>query len=208
EKVAAIVLTDSPDRNSAFKPPDQASKLIAGHILEFLTWEVKKGRMPANLLPLQSGVGNIANAVLFGLEEGPFEGLTSYTEVIQDGMIRLLKSGKVTAASATAFSLSPEMLTEVNADMASYRERIVLRPQEISNHPEIVRRRRDRDERRDRGRYVRERQFDARDGIAHSERRWRIGRLRAQRVLVDLHGAIVGEERDDFDHRSDGVARG
>ncbi len=140
EKVVAIVLTDSPDRNSAFKAPDQASKLIAGHILEFLSWEVQKGRMPANLLPLQSGVGNIANAVLFGLEEGPFEGLTSYTEVIQDGMIRLLKSGKVTSASATAFSLSPEMLTEVNADMANYRERIVLRPQEISNHPEIIRR--------------------------------------------------------------------
>ena len=140
EKVAAIVLTDSPDRNSAFKAPDEASKRIAGHILEFLSWEVKKGRMPANLLPLQSGVGNIANAVLFGLEEGPFEGLTSYTEVIQDGMIRLLKSGKVTSASATAFSLSPEMLNEVNADMASYRERIVLRPQEISNHPEIIRR--------------------------------------------------------------------
>lgn len=140
EKIAAIVLTNSPDRNSPFKAPDAASKQIAGHILEFLSYEVKKGRMPANLLPLQSGVGNIANAVLFGLEEGAFEGLTSYTEVIQDGMIRLLKSGKLTSASATAFSLSPEMLNEVNADMASYRERIVLRPQEISNHPEIIRR--------------------------------------------------------------------
>src|ERR1700756_2827074 len=140
DRVAAIVLTDSPDRNSAFKGPDEASKRIAGHILEFLSWEVQKGRMPANLLPLQSGVGNIANAVLFGLEEGPFEGLTSYTEVIQDGMIRLLKSGKVTSASATAFSLSPEMLTEVNANMDRYRECIVLRPQEISNHPEVIRR--------------------------------------------------------------------
>jgi succinyl-CoA:acetate CoA-transferase len=140
EKVVAIVLTDAPDRNSAFKAPDHASRLIAGHILEFLSWEVQKDRMPANLLPLQSGVGNIANAVLFGLEEGKFEDLTSYTEVIQDGMIRLLKSGKLTCASATAFSLSPEMLTEVNANMSSYRDRIVLRPQEISNHPEIIRR--------------------------------------------------------------------
>jgi succinyl-CoA:acetate CoA-transferase len=140
DKVVAIVLTDSPDRNSPFKAPDEASQRIAGHILEFLGWEVKKGRMPANLLPLQSGVGNIANAVLFGLEEGQFEGLTSYTEVIQDGMIRLLKSGRLTSASATAFSLSPEMLNEVNADMASYRERIVLRPQEISNNPGVIRR--------------------------------------------------------------------
>lgn len=96
--------------------------------------------MPANLLPLHSGVGNVANAVLFGLEEGPFEDLTSCTEVIRDGMVRLLKSGKVTSASATAFSLRPEMLNGVNADMANYRERIVPRPQEISNHPEIIRR--------------------------------------------------------------------
>ncbi|MGA3195133.1 MAG: hypothetical protein ABSD39_09035 [Terriglobales bacterium] len=55
EKVVAIVLTDAPDRNSAFKAPDKASKEIAGHILEFLSWEVKKGRMPANLLPLVRG---------------------------------------------------------------------------------------------------------------------------------------------------------
>jgi len=140
DKIAGIVLTDSPDRNSPFKAPDEASKRIAAHILEFLSWEVKKNRMPANLLRLQSGVGNIANAVLFGLEEGPFEGLTSYTEVIQDGMIRLLKSGKLESASATAFSLSPEMLNEVNADMASYRKKIVLRPQDISNNPGIIRR--------------------------------------------------------------------
>src|SRR5215472_13497540 len=140
DKIVGIVLTDAPDRNSPFKAPDESSKRIDEHILEFLSWEVKKGRMPENLLPLQSGVGNIANAVLFGLEEGPFEGLTSYTEVIQDGMIRLLKSGKLTCASATAFSLSPELLTEVNADMKSYRERIVLRPQEVSNHPELIRR--------------------------------------------------------------------
>jgi succinyl-CoA:acetate CoA-transferase len=140
EKVAAIVLTDSPDRNSAFKPPDEASRRIAGHILEFLAWEVKSGRVPPSLLPLQSGVGNIANAVLLGLLEGKFENLTSYTEVIQDGMIELLRSGKVTCASATAFSLSPNMLAKVNAEMATFRKQIVLRPQEISNHSELIRR--------------------------------------------------------------------
>lgn len=140
EKVAGVVLTDSPDRNSAFKAPDENSRRIAGHILDFLGWEVQKGRVPASLLPLQSGVGNIANAVLCGLLEGPFENLTSYTEVIQDGMIELLRSGKLTCASATAFSLSPEMLAQVNREMGNYRDRIVLRPQEISNHAEIIRR--------------------------------------------------------------------
>jgi len=140
DKVAAVVLTDSPDRNSAFKAPDESSRRIAGHILDFLGWEVQKGRIPNSLLPLQSGVGNIANAVLFGLLEAPFENMTSYTEVIQDGMIELLRSGKLTCASATAFSLSPEMLAQVNAEMATYHDRIILRPQEISNHAEIIRR--------------------------------------------------------------------
>jgi succinyl-CoA:acetate CoA-transferase len=55
-------------------------------------------------------------------------------------MIELLRSGKLTCASATAFSLSPEMGVKINAEMANFRERIVLRPQEISNHPEIIRR--------------------------------------------------------------------
>ncbi|MDI3515603.1 MAG: succinyl-CoA:acetate CoA-transferase, partial [Rhodocyclaceae bacterium] len=72
--------------------------------------------------------------------EGPFENLTAYTEVLQDGMLEMIKSGKLAHASATAFSLSNEALAELNADLDRYRERIVLRPQEISNHPEVIRR--------------------------------------------------------------------
>ena len=182
---------------------------IAGHILEFLSWEVKKGRMPANLLPLQSGVGNIANAVLFGLEEGPFENLTSYTEVIQDGMIRLLNSGKLTSASATAFSLSPEMLNEVNADMASYREQdCAAAAGDFESPGDHSPSRRDRHERHDRGRHLWQRELDARDGIAHSERHWRLRRLRAQWIPVDLHGAVDSTEGQHLDHRADGVACG
>ncbi len=140
DKVVAVVETDAPDRNSAFKPLDADSKAIAGHLLEFLAHEVTVGRLTNNLLPLQSGVGNIANAVLAGLLESPFEELTSYTEVIQDGMIDLIDAGKVTFASATAFSLSPEYAERMNAQAARYRRNIVLRPQEISNHPELIRR--------------------------------------------------------------------
>ena len=109
-------------------------------MLEFLTHEVGRGRLPANLLPLQSGVGNIANAVLAGLEGSPFEPMTAYTEVIQDGMFHLLQSGALSSASATALSLSAGAMTELRDDLDFYRERIVLRQQEISNHPEVIRR--------------------------------------------------------------------
>ena len=140
DKVIAVVETHAPDRNSAFSEPDENSRLIAGHIIEFLEHEVKRGRLPRNLLPLQSGVGNIANAVMAGLSDGPFENLTAYTEVLQDGMLAMIRSGKLTTASATAFSLSDTGLTELNSNLEAYRESIILRPQEISNHPEIIRR--------------------------------------------------------------------
>ena len=89
---------------------------------------------------MQSGVGNIANAVLVGLNEGPFERLTSYTEVIQDGMVDMIDSGKLLVASATAFSLSPDAAHMMNEKASFYRNHIVLRPQEISNNPEVIRR--------------------------------------------------------------------
>jgi succinyl-CoA:acetate CoA-transferase len=140
EKVLAVVETDAPDRNTAFAEPDATSRAIAGHLLEFLEHEVARGRLPRTLLPIQSGVGNVANAVLAGLEESRFEDLTAFTEVIQDGMLALLRSGTLTMASATAFGLSPLAAAEFATHPELYRDRIVLRPQEISNHPELVRR--------------------------------------------------------------------
>lgn len=140
DRIAAIVLTDTPDRNLPFSAPDASALAIAGHLIEFFEHEVKMGRMPENLLPIQSGVGNIANAVLTGLVGSKFENMTSYTEVIQDGMLDLMDCGKLRMASATAFSLSPEAALRINADMERYRDRMILRPQEISNHPELIRR--------------------------------------------------------------------
>jgi len=139
-KIVAVVETDSPDRNLPFDAPGEEHRAIAGHLMEFFRHEVARGRLPASLLPLQSGVGNIANAVMSGLVHGPFDNMTAYTEVLQDGMLELMEAGKLLTASATAFSLSPEAAATLNTDMARFRDRLVLRPQEISNHPELIRR--------------------------------------------------------------------
>ena len=139
-KIVAIIETAGPDRNTPFKPIDDDSRKIAGFLLDFYDNEVKQGRIPKNLLPLQSGVGNIPNAVLDGLLHSDLEHLTSYTEVIQDGMIDLIDAGKLDVASATAFSLSPDYAHKMNENAAFYRDHIILRPQEISNHPEVIRR--------------------------------------------------------------------
>jgi succinyl-CoA:acetate CoA-transferase len=140
DKVVAVVRTHGPDRNSPFAAPDENSERIAEHLIRFLKHEVSRGRLPANLLPLQSGVGNIPNAVLARLASSGFRDLTAFTEVIQDGMLDLLRSGVLKVASCTGFALSPAANEEFKRNIGFYRERIILRTQEISNHPELVRR--------------------------------------------------------------------
>ncbi|MBB6218480.1 succinyl-CoA:acetate CoA-transferase [Anaerosolibacter carboniphilus] len=139
-KIAAIVVTDMPDKVRPLGPIDEDSKAISNHIIEFLEHEVKMGRLPKNLLPLQSGVGSVANAVLGGLVTGPFTDLTCYTEVIQDSMLDLIDAGKVTVASGTAITPSSEGQVKLYQNIDKYAKHILLRPQEISNNPEVARR--------------------------------------------------------------------
>ncbi len=139
-KVVAVVETDHPDRNAPFTAPDDVSAAIAGHVLDFLRHEVTAGRMPPGLLPLQSGVGNVANAVLAGLDGSEFTDLVAFSEVIQDGMLDLLDSGTLRAASATSFGLSDVGVKRFMSGIDGYKGRILLRSEEISNHPELIRR--------------------------------------------------------------------
>ncbi|NLV78687.1 MAG: acetyl-CoA hydrolase/transferase family protein [Rhodococcus sp.] len=140
-RVVAVVETHAPDSAVALTAPDATSEAIAAHVVDFFGHEVRAGRLPADtLLPLQSGIGNVANAVLAGLSKGPYRGLTCFSEVIQDGMLQLIDDGTVRFASATAFALSEAGREKLVDNIDYYREHIVLRSQEISNHPEIVRR--------------------------------------------------------------------
>jgi succinyl-CoA:acetate CoA-transferase len=82
----------------------------------------------------------VANAILGGLSEADFCHLNIYSEVLQDSVLDLIDAGKVDFASACSLTLSKERLPQFYADFERYRNKIVLRPQEISNHPEIIRR--------------------------------------------------------------------
>ena len=140
ERIAAIVITDSPDSPSNALPGDAETAAIARHVIAFLEGEVRAGRMGPELLPLQAGIGTIANAVLHGLLDSPFRNMTMYSEVLQDSAIELLDSGHLAMASASSITLSAAVHERFIRDIEHYRERVVLRPQEISNHPELVRR--------------------------------------------------------------------
>ncbi|STC68779.1 acetyl-CoA hydrolase/transferase family protein [Corynebacterium pilosum] len=139
-KIVAVVETNEADRNAPFKAPDEVSEKIAANFLQFLEDEVAAGRLTYDNYIMQSGVGNVPNAVMAGLLDSKFENITAYTEVIQDGMLDLIDAGKMSMASATSFSLSPEAAQRMNDNADFYNKHIILRPQAISNHPEIIRR--------------------------------------------------------------------
>jgi len=141
KKIIGIVEHDEPDQIAPFSPPGENSERIAGHVIEFLLNEKSAGRIPESFLPLQAGVGNVANAVMAGLGKHPdIPPFKIYSEVLQDSMVDLLAEGKIQGASACSLTVTPEKLKTVVDNMDFFGPRVVLRPQEISNHPGIIRR--------------------------------------------------------------------
>lgn len=140
EKIVGIVFNDTLDSPSTVTPPDAETQGIANNLIAFLQQEVDEGRLPNNLAPLQAGIGTIANAVMMGLLESPFNDLVMYSEVLQDSTFELIDAGKMSFASGSSITLSKAYSERVFNNLEKYKDNLVLRPQEISNHPEIVRR--------------------------------------------------------------------
>jgi acetyl-CoA hydrolase/succinyl-CoA:acetate CoA-transferase len=139
-RVVAVLLSDAEDSCPIFTEPDPAARQIAAHILDFVRHEILKDRLPPNL-PWQSGVGDVGNAVLSGfMEDDFFRDLDVYSEVLQDAVLDLIDMGKVRAASGSSMTLSQRARTRFFYELYRYKEKIVLRPVEISNSPEVIRR--------------------------------------------------------------------
>ena len=141
KKIVAIVRTNRPNEVGKFTPLDETTEKIGANVARFLEEEMHAGRIPKEFLPIQSGVGNIANAVLAALGENPhIPPFTMYTEVIQDSVVGLMKEGRVTFASGCSLTIGADKLQEIVDNIDFFKQRIVLRPQEISNNPEVARR--------------------------------------------------------------------
>ncbi len=140
-KIIGVVETNCEPEGSTFSPLDDVTLAIGKNVSDFLVAEMKTGRIPKSFLPVQSGVGNVANSVLGSMGENkeipPFK---VYTEVIQDAVIKLMDEGRVQFASGCSLSVNVEVLKDIYSRFDFFKNKILLRPQEISNNPEIARR--------------------------------------------------------------------
>lgn len=140
EKVVGIVESDYQDATLPNTDADKTSFQIADHLIEFFEHEVAHGRLPPSLLPLQSGIGNVANAIIGGLDKSNFKNLKVWTEVIQDTFLDLFDSGRLDFATATSIRFSPDGFRRFYDNWDYYHNKVLLRSQAVSNSPEIIRR--------------------------------------------------------------------
>lgn len=138
-RVLGVVRNFEPDQIPEFSTSDALGRRIAAHVVRFLVDEMRAGRIPEEFLPLQAGVGNVANGVMAGLGESPdIPRFKMYTEVFQDSLVDLMEKGKLLAASTTSLTLTPSVLAKIYDNMDFFAPKIVLRPQELSNHPGVI----------------------------------------------------------------------
>jgi len=136
-----VVETEKDGDGSPFAPVDEITAKIGENVADFFVEEIKVGRIPRTFLPVQSGVGNIANAVLSAM--GNNDGIPRfevYTEVIQDAVIEMMEEGNISFASGCSLTVSNDVLHQFYNDLDYFKKKLVLRPSEISNNPGVIRR--------------------------------------------------------------------
>jgi acyl-CoA hydrolase len=141
KKIIGVVEVNKPDEARSFTAPDPITDQIGQNVADFLSADMRRGIIPASFLPLQSGVGNIANAVLGALGRDktipPFE---MYTEVLQDAVVGLIRQGRVKFGSTCSLTVTNDCLQGIYQDIDFFRDKLVMRQSEISNNPGIIRR--------------------------------------------------------------------
>jgi succinate CoA transferase len=141
KKIVGVVECNIPDEARAFKDADPVTDKIGENVANFLMAEHKRGIIPESFLPFQSGVGTTANAILGALGSNPdMPAFEVYTEVLQNAIVDLMYKGRVKCASTCSLSVTNDKLLDIYDNMDFFKDKLVIRPSEISNSPEVVRR--------------------------------------------------------------------
>lgn len=141
KKIVGVIEVNIPDEARSFKDADPVTENIGQRVAEFLMADMKRGIIPSTFLPLQSGVGSTANAILGALGNDPaVPDFNIYTEVFQDAIVELMMKGRVKSASTCSLSVTNEALYQIYDNIDFFKDKLVLRQSEISNSPEVIRR--------------------------------------------------------------------
>ena len=115
KKVVGVVKTSFQlGKAGAFTPVDDTTRKIGHNVVQFLINEMKESD-----------------------EIPPFE---VYTEVMQDTFVKLLLHGHCKFVSTCSLTLAHDTMAEFFANIDKLHDKVLMRPSEISNNPEVIRR--------------------------------------------------------------------
>lgn len=140
KKILHIIGSDLKGTLPTRPPVDKNSEMIAHHFIQFLEEEVRQGRLPPHLFPLQVGLGGVAEAVVRGLANSKFERLWIHSALLNDAVLDLIDAGKVLEASGAGLYFSEEGLARFFKNLDQYKKVLVIRPLDISCSPEVIQR--------------------------------------------------------------------
>lgn len=141
KKIVGVVECNIPEEARAFKDLTPETKKIGENVVDFFLSDLRAGRIPKEFFPIQSGVGATGNAVMKAI--GQCEGLpvmNVFSEVVQDAVVDMMLKGQIGYASATATTVTNECLQKIYDNMDFFKERLTIRPSEVANAPELIRR--------------------------------------------------------------------
>lgn len=141
DKIVGVIESHIPEEARTFKDVDEFTSKMGYYVAEFLADDMKRGHIPPQFLPIQSGVGATGNAVLAALgANNHIPRFNVYSEVVQDAAIHWMLEGKIVDASATAMTVTNECLQMVYDNMNYFAQHLTIRQSEIANSPEVIRR--------------------------------------------------------------------
>lgn len=141
KKIVGVIESCIPEEARAFKAVDEFTSKMGMYVADFLVSDMKRGHIPPEFLPIQSGVGATGNAVLAALGgNANIPRFNVYSEVVQDAAIHWMLEGKIIDASATAMTVTNEALKQVYDNMDYFSRHLTIRQSEVANSPEVIRR--------------------------------------------------------------------
>lgn len=138
DRVIAVVVSEQAEQGYTFSQSSPETAAIGKHVSDFIRSAKQDHNIPQSFA-VQVGVGNLGNTILEELSNhlAPF---SIFSEVVHDTVLAGLDEGAIQMASTGTLALSAKGQQEFMRHYERYRSNLIIRPQPITNHPEIIRR--------------------------------------------------------------------
>lgn len=139
-KVVAVVKVDHDLSFAQATEESPNGARIADYLLEFLSSELRYGRLPIHMPPIHTACTGESRAVLRALAESGQQRISLFTDIIDDMALELLQSGRLSVASGSTLAVTKDTSADLSRTLKQCENRLILRPRQMITAPDVLRR--------------------------------------------------------------------